>query len=113
MVWTLTQPPSTPEENLPGNGVETLQTSENSNKLDPIELATLPSPNFQRPAQAPDNSAPDVTLVSATPNLITDTSTWFQKHGLSLPTYIVPNPVRNENGNIPEGVEDRAGSDRS
>ena len=120
MVWTLTQPQSALKDTQPPETVEKiqnteqpgLQSPEQSNNLDKIGLVSLPSPNFQRPTQAPDNSAPNVTRLSASPNLITDTSTWFEKNGLALPTYTVPNPVRNENGNIPDGVEDMVDGDR-
>ena len=111
MVWTLTQPQAAIQDET--NTEQTNQEiTKPSNELAQIELKSLPSPNFQRAAQAPDNNAPEVNQISATPNLITDTSTWFKKHQLSLPTYTVPNPVRNENGNIPEGVEDFINGDR-
>lgn len=43
-----------------------------------------------------------LTQVSATKNNITDDSEWFEKNGLSLPMYEVPNAFKGTAGNAPD-----------
>lgn len=122
MVWTLTHSP-TPDpvvntEPADGKALPDSKASsddpnpseDNRNSLQNLEIVQLPPPNFQRASTTPaaDQSF-GVQLLSAEPNLITDTTAWFQKHQVALPTYEVPNPVRNVIGNLPDGIEPKIG----
>jgi hypothetical protein len=43
-----------------------------------------------------------LTQISATKNNITDDAEWFEKNGLSLPMYEVPNAFKGTAGNVPD-----------
>jgi len=45
--------------------------------------------------------APKLVQLSATPNHGTDELEWFRRHGLRLPEYEVPNPMRGQPGTVP------------
>lgn len=48
--------------------------------------------------------APRLVLVSESRNAITDDADWLQRHGLALPEYEVPNPMRGEPGALPPTI---------
>ncbi len=111
LVWTLTNPkqPVAETKSRPESPQPTPITR---NKLEALEVVQLPSPNFRRsPISSSESGSLQLHQISAEPNQITDTTAWFQKHQLSLPTYAVPNPLRNEVGNLPNGIEPKIGSD--
>lgn len=110
LVWTLTHPPKTTTPTASEQENAELVSS-SQNQLEKIEPIPLPRPNFQRSPLIADSGAPKLNQVSAEPNLITDTKAWFQEHQLVLPVYTVPNPARNELGNLPSGINATIGND--
>jgi hypothetical protein len=111
MVWTLTNMSEPKQATHPGQPSTEIAPSEtNLKSLQSLTMVQLPPPNFQRKSDSPPNHpALEVQLGSAEPNLITDTTAWLQKHQVSLPTYEVPNPLRNIPGNLPPGIEPKIG----
>ena len=49
-------------------------------------------------------SPPELVSLSARPNTGTDEAEWFRRHGLRLPEYEVPNPMRGLPGNLPPAI---------
>ena len=77
---------------------------ESPHNLDNLDILKLGLPPFRQ--DAPTNisikpSPVNLTLLSATPNQITDDDAWFENNNLALPTYQVPNTFQNILGNIP------------
>ncbi|HEY0760384.1 MAG TPA: caspase family protein [Acidisarcina sp.] len=50
-----------------------------------------------------------LTELSETRNQITDEDTWFSTNGLALPTLTVPNPAKQQAGNIPSNIPTKFG----
>ena len=62
-----------------------------------------------REAPIAQGPAPKLVKTAESKNSITDDAQWFARHDLSLPTWEVPNRLRNIEGTIPSQVPDRYG----
>jgi len=49
-------------------------------------------------------SPPTLVAVSTRANAGTDEAEWFRRHGLRLPEYEVPNPMRGQPGSVPPAI---------
>ena len=78
-----------------------------NDNLDSINLLQLGVPPFRQdmPAHISIRTSPvNLTLLSVTPNQITDDEAWFENNNLALPTYQVPNSFQQTVGNVPESL---------
>jgi hypothetical protein len=68
-----------------------------------IQPTVLPAPPFQGAFRCTPKAVVRAKLVqvSAKKNQITDDEAWFRNHGLTLPTWQVPNPLRQIRGTCP------------
>lgn len=75
-------------------------------QINNFPIVTLPKPPFRQDAAGniQSQSPINLELISSSANEITDTELWFTENQLSLPTYEVPNPFKQEFGNIPEAI---------
>lgn len=68
----------------------------------------LPAPpwsyTLRRPAPIEVGPAPTLVLVSESRNAIADDAEWLARHGLALPEYEVPNPMRGDPGTLPPTI---------
>jgi outer membrane protein assembly factor BamB len=70
---------------------------------DEIDVVTLPAPPFPAAASGvPENA---LRQVSARPNAITDTEAWFERTGVRLPIYELPDAEGVTPGNLPAGIQ--------
>lgn len=60
-------------------------------KIEDLEVTVLPEPAFPKAAPAPKTGPYELAVVSSHPNRITDEDAWFEKNGLELPEFEVPN----------------------
>lgn len=72
--------------------------------IEDLEIALLPKPAFERSGAAEKASPFSLVQVSARPNEITDDEAWFERNGLELPVFEVPNPSMGQSGNLPAGI---------
>lgn len=84
-----------------------------------LTLSRMPATKLARPPfqytlrkRAPieqPGHAPKLVQVSQKRNSITDDEAWFQKHGLSLPIWEVPNRFRRSDGDLPSQIPTKYG----
>ena len=67
-----------------------------------VEPVVLPAPHFPPAASGvPENV---LRQVSARPNAITDTDAWFDRTGVRLPAYVLPDEANGADGDQPPGI---------
>jgi hypothetical protein len=93
---------------------EPKQTTEEKGK--PTEAVTpiaLPAPPFDYTLTEAHGEDAKIRIeeVSEKPNQITDEEEWFGSNDLAMPTLTVPNPYKQEAGNIPAQIPTRQGAD--
>jgi len=73
-----------------------------------LRPTVLPAPPWRhtvvQPLTVPAGAPPRLVLVTKQTNGITDEAAWLQAHGLRLPEYEVPNPMRGQPGNLPPNI---------
>ncbi|MBL8973498.1 MAG: hypothetical protein JNK56_23115, partial [Myxococcales bacterium] len=73
-----------------------------------LRPTVLPAPPWRhtvvQPLTVPAGAPPRLVLVGKQTNGITDEAAWLQQHGLRLPEYEVPNPMRGQPGNLPPNL---------
>lgn len=103
-------PQTNPQSGQQGNRQQQGTAANGPDAANPIVLARPPF-DYYLAGQPGADSKVRLKQVSLTDNQITDEDEWFKKNRLALPTLTVPNPSRQEPGNIPASIPTRRGDD--
>ncbi len=71
-------------------------------KIEDLQVTVLPEPAFPKAAGAPKAGPYELVQVSSHSNQITDEDAWFEKNGLELSEFEVPNTFQGTSGNLPD-----------